>query len=118
MPDALLTVLRIVAVDIDGGQMDCCDTETVHVWVMVPAWSPRRAFRTGARVFLDASGLDAGALVGARFFTRLDLDNPPGNDDTNGERLEWPDLRLCPPLPESWTGPTGRVDGAPAGGEA
>jgi hypothetical protein len=42
--------------------------------------------------------------VGVRFLAELDLDNPPGNDDTAGERLEWPGLRPAPPVPAEWIG--------------
>lgn len=85
----LLTVLRIIAVD----------TDPAHVWVTVPAWSPRRALLTGAAPFAEAAGCAPDALAGRRFFAELDLDNPPATQDTGGERLEWPGLRPCPPLP-------------------
>lgn len=98
----LPTVVRVIAVDTNGTPMDCCDEDTAHVWVRVLAWSPRRAFLTGARPFAVAARCAPAALAGRLFFARLDLDSPPGNEDTSGERLEWPELRLCPPLPDKW----------------
>ncbi|GGZ72866.1 hypothetical protein ACFOOM_01255 [Streptomyces echinoruber] len=96
-----MTVLTIIALG-DGVPLDCCDEDTAHVWVRVTAWSPRRAFLTGAAPFVEASGRPAAELVGVRFLADLDLDNPPGNADTAGERLEWPNLRPAPPLPSEW----------------
>ncbi|CAL9433255.1 hypothetical protein SUDANB21_02094 [Streptomyces sp. enrichment culture] len=101
-PRLLTTVVTVIAVS-DGGRLDCCDEDTARVWVRVAAWSPRRAFLTGAGPFVEAFGWKAPDLVGARFLAELDLDNPPGNTDTAGERLEWPGLRLAPPLPAEWT---------------
>lgn len=98
----LPTVVRVIAVDTDGAPMDCEDDDTAHVWVRVLAWSPRRAFLTGAQPFARAAGCAPAALEGRMFFARLDVYAPPGNDDTAGERLDWPDLRLCPPLPAAW----------------
>ncbi|WP_405893836.1 hypothetical protein OG272_16205 [Streptomyces sp. NBC_00104] len=112
MSKPLRTVVTVIAVA-DGAQMDCCDTDTAHVWVRVTAWSPRRAFLTGAAPFVEVSGKASADLAGLRFFADLDLDNPPGNTDTSAERLEWPGLGLCPPLP--WE----RTDGvAPAEADA
>ncbi|MET7809837.1 hypothetical protein ABZT26_03120 [Streptomyces sp. NPDC005395] len=91
------TVVRVIAVE-DGAQLDCCDEETTHVWVRVIVWSPRRAFLTGAAPFAEAAGKPALDLAGARFIAQLDVDNPPSNTDTNGERLQWPGLRYCPPF--------------------
>ncbi|MFF5655275.1 hypothetical protein [[Kitasatospora] papulosa] len=97
----LTTVVTVLAVG-DGGPLDCCDEDTAHVWVRVTAWSPRRAFLTGAAPFAAASGTPAAELVGVRFLADLDLDDPPGNTDTAGERLQWPNLRQAPPLPDEW----------------
>ncbi|MGW3735205.1 hypothetical protein [Streptomyces sp. NPDC005148] len=109
----------MIAADLDGARMDCWDDETAHLWVRVIAWSPRRAFLTGARPFVEASGKTPDELVGCAFLTELDLNNPPGNEDTTGERLEWPGLKLCPPFDlDRFLGHQGRVDGAPVGGEA
>jgi hypothetical protein len=94
----LTTVVTVLAVE-EGARLDCCDEDTAHVWVRVTAWTPRRAFLTGAAPFVDAAGKPAAELVGVRFLADLDLDNPPGNTDTNGERLEWPDLRVAPRHP-------------------
>lgn len=80
--------------------------DTAHVWVSVPGWSPRRAFLTGAQPFAAAAGCAPEELAGRMFFADLDLYNPPGNDDTSGERLDFPGLRECPPLPASWLNPT------------
>jgi hypothetical protein len=95
------TVVSVIAVE-EGTRLDCCDEDTAHVWVQVIGWTARRAFLTGAAPFVAASGKPAADLVGERFTARLDLWNPPGNDDTDGERLEWPDLKLAPPIPVSW----------------
>jgi hypothetical protein len=97
----LPTILSVIAVE-EGGRLDCCDEDTAHVWVTVLGWSPRRAFLTGAAPFVAASSKKAVDLVGEHFTARLDLDDPPGNDDTNGERLEWPELQLAPPIPAEW----------------
>lgn len=97
----LPTVVSVIAVE-EGGRLDCCDEDTAHVWVTVLGWSPRRAFLTGAAPFVAASGKEAADLVGEHFTARLDLDDPPGNEDTNGERLEWPELEVAPPIPAEW----------------
>lgn len=99
------SVLRVIAVSTDGAPMDCEDDETAHVWVKVPGWTPRRAFCTGASPFATTAQCDPEDLIGRVFTARIDLDAVPGNDDTAGERLEWPDLRLAPPIPDEWTSP-------------
>jgi hypothetical protein len=112
------TVVRVIAVTLNDGPMDCEDDETAHVWVRVIAWSPRRAFLTGASPFARAAGKEPADLAGLRFFASLDLYDPPSNDYTSGERLEWPGLSLCPPVDVArFLGPR-RVDGAPSGGDA
>ncbi|EMF31091.1 hypothetical protein H114_00642 [Streptomyces gancidicus BKS 13-15] len=98
----LTTVVSVIAVA-DGVRLDCCDEDTAHLWVRVTAWSPRRAFLTGATPFVEASGREAADLAGVRFLAELDLDNPPGSSDTDGERLQWPGLRVAPPIPAEWT---------------
>lgn len=110
-----LSVLSIIAVSLDPMPMDCEDTDTAHVWVRVPGWTPRRAFLTGAAPFAKAAGCEPAELAGRRFFARLDLNTVPGNDDTAGERLEWPELQECPPLPAEWL--AGRSEEEPAVGE-
>ncbi|MEU0332195.1 hypothetical protein [Streptomyces sp. NPDC006193] len=102
-----LSPLRVIAVDLDGVPMDCEDDDTAHVWVRVLGWSPRRAFLTGAAPFAAAARCQPADLTGRVFLARLDLNNPPSNDDTAGERLEWPDLCEAPPLPREWTRPHG-----------
>lgn len=97
--------LRIIAVNLDGVPMDCEDDDTAHVWVRVLGWSPRRAFLTGAAPFAAAAQCEPADLAGRIFLARLDLNAVPGNDDTAGERLEWPELREAPPLPEEWRRP-------------
>lgn len=99
---ALTTPVRVLSVDFRAGQLDCCDDDTAHVWVVVTAWSPRRAFLTGAAPFAAAANCPPADLAGRRFFAELDLYNPPGNEDTTAERLEFPGLRLSPPLPAKW----------------
>ncbi|WP_371097169.1 hypothetical protein [Streptomyces sanglieri] len=93
--------MSVIAVE-EGIRLDCCDEDTAHVWVTVLGWSPRRAYLTGATPFVEASGKKAANLAGERFTARLDLNNPPSNEDTNGERLEWPELALRPPIPAEW----------------
>lgn len=88
--------MRVIAVQDDGARMDCCDEDTAHVWVRVLAWSPRRAFLTGAGPFAEAAGVPADELGGRVFLAELDLDAIPENDDTAGERLEWPGLKVAP----------------------
>ncbi|XUL90007.1 hypothetical protein ACQ86D_28000 [Streptomyces galilaeus] len=90
-------VLSIVAVE-TGGKLDCCDTDTVHVWVIVSAWSPRRAYLTGARPFLNTVGCAPHDLV-HEYFTATVPVEPPEDIATAGERLEWQQLEVCPPLP-------------------
>ncbi|MFE4796160.1 RusA family crossover junction endodeoxyribonuclease [Streptomyces sp. NPDC056708] len=106
------TVVRVLAVS-EGQQLDCCDEDTAHVWVRVMAWSPRRAFLTGASPFAEAAGVPAAALAGRVFLAELDLDAVPENDDTSGERLEWPGLRLAPEIPEQWMSGAEEPDPAP-----
>ncbi|MFE7395162.1 hypothetical protein [Streptomyces sp. NPDC057557] len=93
-------IVSVVAVE-TGGKLDCCDTDTAHVWVTVTNWSPRRAYLTGAAPFTAAAGCAPASLTGRMFTTTVPL-SPPGDTDTNGERLEWPELEECPPLPEGW----------------
>lgn len=100
------TVLRVIAVSLDPMPLDCEDTDTAHVWVKVPGWTPRRAFLTGAAPFAAAAQCEPADLTGRIFIARLNLDAVPGNDDTAGERLEWPELRLAPPIPDEWKRPT------------
>ncbi|KPI33371.1 endodeoxyribonuclease RusA [Actinobacteria bacterium OV450] len=95
------TVVRVLAVS-RGQQLDCGDEDTAHVWVRVAAWSPRRAFLTGASPFADAAAVPAEELAGRQFIADLDLDAVPSNDDTTGERLEWPGLTVAPKIPEQW----------------
>ncbi|MGA5202718.1 RusA family crossover junction endodeoxyribonuclease [Streptomyces variegatus] len=114
----LKTVITVLAAD-PNTRLGCCDTDGPAVWVRVTAWSPRRAFLTDAAPFLAVSGKDVEDLPGLRFFADLDLNNPPKNDDTSGEHLEWPGLGLCPPVPAEWL--TARDDDedevAPAGAD-
>lgn len=98
---ALKTVVTVLGVEPET-RLGCCDQDGPAVWVRVTAWSPRRAFLTDAAPFLEASGREAEELPGLRFFAVLPLDEPPSNDDTAGERLEWPGLGLCPPVPAEW----------------
>ncbi|MGA5032337.1 hypothetical protein ACPB8P_17470 [Streptomyces cellulosae] len=102
-PRLLTTVVTVIAFT-ESARLDCCDEDTAYVWVRVTAWSPRRAFLTGAAPFVEAFGWKSPDLVGTRFLAELDLDNPPGNSDTAGERLEWPGLRVAPPISAEWTG--------------
>jgi hypothetical protein len=85
----------------DHDRMDCCDDDPRKVWVVVGAWSGRRAVLTHAAPFLAAAGTDdLPSLEGRDFLCRLDLNNPPPFEHEGGERLEWPDLRPAPPMSE------------------
>ncbi len=100
----LKTVVTVLAAEPDT-RLGCCDVDGPALWVRVTAWSPRRAFLTDAEPFMEVSGKAAEDLPGLRFFADLDLNNPPKNDDTTGEHLEWPGLGLCPPVPVEWLSP-------------
>lgn len=97
------TVVTVIAVEDNCGPLDCCDEETVHVWVDVLTWSGRRAYLTGASPFLDAAGPavleNPTDLKDARFYATLPFEPPPATPEL-GEQLEWPDLELCPPIEE------------------
>ncbi|MFF4292191.1 RusA family crossover junction endodeoxyribonuclease [Streptomyces vinaceus] len=123
-----VTVVRVMSVS-TGQKLECGDEDSAHVWVRVAAWSPRRAFLTGAAPFALAAACPPEELTGRSFIADLDLDRPPANDDTAGERLEWPGLTLAPKIPEQWgaglappegpprmVAPVGRL--LPAGGNA
>lgn len=95
------TVVRIITVEDNYGKLDCCDEETAHVWVSVASWSHRRAYLTGASAFMQAapSVPDVYSLKGERFIAELPLEPPPAMHEP-GECLEWPGLRLAPPIDE------------------
>lgn len=115
---ALKTVVTVIGVEPDT-RLGCCEQDGPAVWVRVTAWSPRRAFLTDAAPFMEVSGKAAEDLPGLRFFAELPLDDPPANDDTAGERLEWPGLGLCPPIPAAWLAGRDEAEGldvAPGGG--
>jgi hypothetical protein len=79
--------------------MDCCDDDPVKVWVVVLGWSYRRAILTHAAPFLAASDYtDPYALEGMTFMARMDLGNPPPFDHEAGERIEFPELKMAPPM--------------------
>jgi len=81
--------------------MDCCDDDPRKVWVVVGGWSHRRAILTHAAPFLEAAGTDdVTSLEGQTFMASLDLFDPPPFVHEGGERLEWPELRLAPPMSE------------------
>ncbi|MFE7928368.1 hypothetical protein ACFU6S_06440 [Streptomyces sp. NPDC057456] len=85
-------VVTVIAASAPDVRLGCCDDHGPAVWVRVTAWSPRLAFLTDARPFMEVSGKAAEDLAGLRFFSLLGIDGPPA------ECLEWPDLGLCPPL--------------------
>lgn len=96
------TVVRVVAIEDNHGKLDCCDEETAHVWVRVLTWSGRRAYLTGASPFMEAAGSavpDLYSLQGERFYADLPVEPPPAQPEP-GERLEWPSLKLRPPIDE------------------
>jgi Holliday junction resolvase RusA-like endonuclease len=109
----LKTVITVLDVE-PNTRLGCCDVDGPAVWVKVTAWTPRRAFLTDALPFMEVSGKAAEDLPGLRFFADLDVNNPPGNDDTSGEHLVWPELGLCPPVPREWL-PEGEQGPAPFG---
>lgn len=69
------------------------------MWVCVPAWSPRRAFLVGAAAFASEAGVPPQELPGRVFVADLDVDQPPANVGTLGERLKWPRLCVAPRIP-------------------
>jgi hypothetical protein len=97
----LPTVVSILKAEEDHDRMDCCDDDPRKVWVVVGAWSFRRAVLTHAAPFLAAAGTDdLPSVEGRDFLCRLDLNDPPPFEHEGGERLEWPDLRPAPPMSE------------------
>jgi hypothetical protein len=81
--------------------MDCCDDDARKVWVVVAAWSPRRAVLTHAEPFLHAADTtEITDLVGMLFMARVDRLSPPPYEHEGGERILWPDLRLAPSIEE------------------
>lgn len=87
--------VTVIAIDADGGQMDCFDDDPRHIWVSVMGWSHRRAIKTHAAPFMAAAETDdIYSLEGRNFMARLDLSNPPPFEHEGGERLEWPELTL------------------------
>jgi ADP-ribose pyrophosphatase len=108
-------VVHIVAVETDDGPMDCEDDDPVHVWVTVATWSPRRAVLVQGSQFAAAAGCAPGALQGRHFYADLPLDEPAAE---SGERIEFGDLRECPPIEQverELFGAGVNVDGVPAG---
>jgi hypothetical protein len=91
--------LHILKAEIDHDPMDCCDDDPRKVWVVATGWSYRRAVLTHAEPFLVAAETeDVMSLEGKTFMASLDLFNPPPFEHEGGERLEWPDLKLAPPM--------------------
>lgn len=90
----------ILKAEEDHDRMDCEDDDPRKVWV-VASWSLRRAVLTHAEPFLRAAGAtDVMSLEGKHFMTRIDLGDPPPFEHEGGERLEWPELKLAPPMEE------------------
>lgn len=97
----LPSALHVLKAEVDHGRMDCCDDDPRKVWVVVGGWSYRRAVLTHAEPFLAAAETDdVMSLEGQTFMASLDLENPPPFEHEGGERLEWPGLRLAPPMSE------------------
>lgn len=93
--------LYVLKAEEDHDPMDCCDDDPRKVWVVVGGWSYRRAVLTHARPFLEAAGTgDVSSLEGMTFMARLDLENAPPFEHESGERLEWPELKVAPPMEE------------------
>ncbi|GAA2107852.1 hypothetical protein [Streptomyces synnematoformans] len=108
--------LHVVAVEVDGGQLDCCDDDPVHVWVSVTAWSGRRAVLVQGTQFATAAGCPPADLPGKFFLAELDLQNPPPFEAEPGERIDFPGLRPAPDPPAEWLGTRPRqTEGGPAG---
>lgn len=97
----LPTVVSVLLAEEDHDRMDCEDDDPRKVWIVVGAWSGRRAVLTHAAPFLDAAETeDLATLTGRTFMCRLDLSNPPLFEHEGGERLEWPELKPTPPMSE------------------
>lgn len=93
--------LYVLKAEVDNDPMDCCDVDPRKVWVVVGGWSYRRAILTHAEPFLMAADTDdVMSLEGETFMASLDLSDPPPFEHEGGERLEWPDLHLAPPMSE------------------
>lgn len=95
---------HVIAVDLDGGQLDCCDDDPVHAWVSVTAWSGRRAVLVQGTQFATAAGCAPEDLPGRFFLAELDLHNPPPFEAEPGERIDFPGLRPAPDPPAEWMG--------------
>ncbi|MBO2461723.1 hypothetical protein [Actinomadura violacea] len=93
------TVLHIVAVETDDFRMDCCDTDPVHVWVVVSTWSTRRAVQVQGTQFAQAAGCAPEELVGLHFMADLPYGEPPFKAEP-AERIEFARLEACPPIEE------------------
>ncbi len=96
------TVISVIAVEDNYGKLDCCDEEEFHVWVQALTWSGRRAYITGASPFMEAAGAavpDVYSLKDEHFYADLPHEPPPAVPEP-GERLEWPNLELAPPIEE------------------
>lgn len=93
--------LHVLKAEEDHDRMDSCDDDPRKVWIVVGGWSYRRAVLTHALPFLEAAGTqDVASLEGMTFLSAIDLLDPPPFEHENGERLEWPDLTVAPPLLE------------------
>lgn len=101
-------MIRIVEASLDEMQMDCEDTDRVHVWAVVPSWSYRRAFLLQGTPFMAAAGFTnpelytetkVYGLIGNRFFAEIDL---PVSEVEAAERIE---VRKVEPAPDASFGP-------------
>jgi hypothetical protein len=92
--------VHVLKAEENHDRMDCFDDDPRKVWI-VTGWSWRRAVLTHAEPFLRAAGTtDVMSLEGKHFMTRIDLGDPPPFEHEGGERLEWPELELAPPMDE------------------
>lgn len=87
-------MVRVIEATLDETPMDCEDHDRVHLWLVAPAWSYRRAFLVQGTPFMAAAGYvdpelyseeQVYDLIGERFFAEFDL---PTTEADTGERIE------------------------------
>lgn len=92
-------VVKILAVEADPTPLDCCDEDSVHVWVVVPVWANRRAVLVQGTQFVQAAGCAPEELPGKRFYAELPKGAPAFVPEP-GERIVFHGLEECPPFEE------------------
>ncbi len=91
--------LHVIAEELDGSAMGCCDEEHDKIWVTVAVWHWRRAYLTSARPFLTATGLRPDELIGEHFIADVHLDPPPAVAEVD-EEIYFGNIELSPPIEE------------------